>query len=81
MCSFFVKEPIDATALAAFSPVILLMGWLDYANGLTMATALYALRSRLEVAHAILTMVCSVALVYSGASMGPSLDWESPPLL
>ena len=62
--SFLIKEPLDARALAAFSPVILLVGWLNYANGLTMATALYPLRTRLEAMHAILTMVCSVALVY-----------------
>jgi len=63
-CSLFVKQTGDARALAAFSAVILLLAWLHYAKGMSLATGLYTLRSRVEIVHAFSTLVFCVALVY-----------------
>ena len=64
ICSFFVEETFDARALAAFSFVIFLLAWLNYANGFFMAAGLYGLRPRLEIVHAVSTMLFSVTLLY-----------------
>ena len=61
--SFFVERALDSKALAAFSPVILLLAWLRYAELLSIATGFYGFCSRLDILHNTLITLFSVILV------------------
>jgi O-antigen/teichoic acid export membrane protein len=61
--SFFLSEPSNANALAAFAPVILLLVWVNYTFGFSMDIGLQGLRSQLEVVHAFLTLLFSLVLI------------------
>ena len=62
--SLFIESAIDRVALAAFSPVILLLTWLFYAKRLSMATGCHGLVSILETSDSILVTLLSLLFVY-----------------
>lgn len=62
--SLFVKESFDAHALAGYSAVIVVVIWLQYALKLSMSTALYGVRTRLEIVYDSLTALFGVCFAY-----------------
>jgi O-antigen/teichoic acid export membrane protein len=61
--SFFLADASTAKALAAFSPVILVLAYLQYAKEFSLATGLYALRRCLESVDVVLSMALCVTLI------------------
>ena len=61
--SFLVTDSESAKALAVFAPVIWVFAWLHYAKEYAIATEHYGLRRRLEIVHALATLLFSVVLV------------------
>jgi O-antigen/teichoic acid export membrane protein len=73
--SLFITDASNAKALAASAPVILLLSWMTYSFGLSVDIGLYRLRRRLEIVHALLTMLLSLALVSFWGVYGAIAGW------
>ena len=73
--SLFITDASNAKALAASAPVILLLSWMTFSFGLSVDIGLYRLRRRLEIVHALLTMLLSLPLVYFWGVYGAIAGW------
>jgi O-antigen/teichoic acid export membrane protein len=63
-CSLFLEDPVDASALAAYSPVILLLSWANFGSNLAMSLGLYDIRTRQGLLDDILTGLLAIFFVY-----------------